>query len=270
MSGWDEPVAAWTVALRAAGRAETTIVTRADHLRRAGRALGGSPWEVTGGELVEWAGRQSWARETRRSVRSSLVGFYRWAVSVGYVESSPADSLPVISPGTPKARPTPEAAYRAALSRCGPRDRLILRLAAELGLRRAEIARIHSRDVVPDLLGASLVVLGKGQRERVVPLPVALALEMQARGEGFIFPGADGGHLSARWVGKIGARALPEGWTLHSLRHRFATVAYGLDRDLFAVQELLGHASPVTTRRYVALHADTLRTTVRRVSEFVA
>lgn len=144
--------------------------------------------------------------------------------------------------------------------------RLILRLAAEVGLRRAEIASIHSHDLVDDLLGWSLVVHGKGGRERVVPLPTPLALELHARGSGWVFPGADHGHLSPRWVGKLAARVMPEGWTIHTLRHRFATRAYGLDRDLLVVQTLLGHASPVTTRRYVAIGEDRLRATVQAVA----
>lgn len=152
------------------------------------------------------------------------------------------------------------------MSRARPRERLMLRLAAECGLRRAEIAGIHSRDLVDDLLGWSLVVHGKGDRDRVVPLPVAIALELRAQPEGWVFPGDDDGHLSPRWVGRVTARLLPEGWTLHTLRHRFATRAYAVDRDLLTVQTLLGHASPVTTRRYVALPDDALRRTVDAVA----
>jgi site-specific recombinase XerD len=46
---------------------------------------------------------------------------------------------------------------------------------------------------------------------------------------------------------------LPDGITAHQLRHRFATAAYAHQRDLRAVQELLGHASPATTARYTAV-----------------
>lgn len=266
MECWGEAVEAWRVALRAAGRAETTIGTRTDHVLRCGRALGGSPWEVTGAALVQWAGSQDWARETRRSVRASLVVFFRWGVETGRMGASPALALPVVTPGAPRPRPAPESAYRAALGAAEPRVRLILRLAAEVGLRRAEIAAIHSRDLVDDLLGWSLVVHGKGGRERVVPLPTPLALELRAGGDGWVFPGADHGHLSPRWVGKLATRVMPEGWTIHTLRHRFATRAYGLDRDLLVVQTLLGHASPVTTRRYVAIGEDRLRATVQAVA----
>jgi integrase len=129
----------------------------------------------------------------------------------------------------------------------------MLRLAAELGLRRAEVAQVHSRDLLDDLGGTSLLVHGKGSRERIMPLPGSLAADLRALPFGYAFPGADDGHLSPRWVGKIVGRLLPEGYTMHSLRHRFGTRAYALSKDMFTVQELLGHASPSTTRTYVLL-----------------
>lgn len=60
--------------------------------------------------------------------------------------------------------------------------------------------------------------------------------------------------------------ALPGDWTMHSLRHSAATRWYQVDRDVFTVQELLGHASPATTRRYVAVPNDALRATVDAAS----
>lgn len=259
---WEDALAGWTVALRAAGRAETTIATRTDHIRRLARSIGRGPWEVDGAALLAWAAGQSWARETRRSVRASLRGFYGWALRSGRVQTDPSLDLPTVKPAAPKPRPAPERVYRDALAASDERTRLILRLAAEAGLRRAEIAVIHRRDLVADLLGWSLVVHGKGNRDRVVPLPTALALELQARGEGWAFPGDVDGHLSPRWVGKLAVRRMPNGWTLHTLRHRFASRAYSSERDLLAVQTLLGHASPVTTRRYVQLEDEWLRRAV--------
>ncbi|WP_424446435.1 tyrosine-type recombinase/integrase [Microbacterium sp. CH-015] len=70
--------------------------------------------------------------------------------------------------------------------------------------------------------------------------------------EGYLFPGRDNGHLSPRYVGKIIRDLLPGEWTMHTLRHRFGTRAYALTSDLLLVQDLLGHSSPSTTRRYVA------------------
>ena len=145
--------------------------------------------------------------------------------------------------------------YRTALIRADQRTRLILRLGGEAGLRRAEIAQVHRRDVFQDLAGWSLLVHGKGGKLRTVPLGDDLAQAvLEECGTGFAFIGEDNGHLSARWVGKLATMVLPRPWTLHKLRHRFASRAYGATSDLLAVQRLLGHASPATTQRYVQSH----------------
>lgn len=138
----------------------------------------------------------------------------------------------------------------------------MLRLSAEAGLRRGEVAQVHTRDLVEDLDGWSLRVHGKGGRERVVPLPAALAVELRRLPAGWAFPGDCGGHLSPRWVGTVVARLLPAGYTMHTLRHRFATRAHDVDGDLCVVQELLGHANINTTRAYVAVDRRKLRRTV--------
>ncbi|MFL0579184.1 tyrosine-type recombinase/integrase [Dietzia sp. 179-F 9C3 NHS] len=271
-AAWVAAVELFLLALTAGGSPATTRATRRAHLHRMGRLLGGSPWEVEPARLVEVCGRQDWAVETRRAVRSTLRAFYAWGVAAGHVEASPAEALPRVRPATPRPRPASEAAYQAALSAArSPRDRLMLRLAAEAGLRRAEVAGLHTRDVVEDLDGYSLHVVGKGGRARVVPLSRSLALDVRAfahdgGGRGFLFPGAAGGHLSPRWVGKVVRDLLPDGVTMHQLRHRFATRAYAHDRDTFVVQALLGHASADTTRRYVAVPAAGLRATVEAVA----
>jgi integrase len=76
---------------------------------------------------------------------------------------------------------------------------------------------------------------------------------------GYLFPGDDDGHLSARYVGKLMAGALPDHSTAHTLRHRFATRAYRGTRNLRAVQALLGHSSVATTERYTAVDDDEIR-----------
>lgn len=257
---WSRDVADWTASMRAAGRPETTIRTRVEHVRWLAVAhRSTSPWTLELDDLVAWLGARDWARETRRGVRASLRAFYGWAVTSGRVADSPAHLLPSVPPARPNPRPTPDEAYRLALATAGPRERLMVRLAAELGMRRAEVAVVHSDDLVEDLSGWSLMVHGKGQRERLVPLPAILALELRALPRGWAFPGDDGGHLSPRWVGTLVTRLLPDGWTMHSLRHRAATRWYGVDKDLLTVSELLGHASPVTTRVYVRLPDDAKR-----------
>jgi integrase len=136
-------------------------------------------------------------------------------------------------------------------------------LAVLAGLRRSEIAKVHSRDIVADIVGHSLRVSGKGGKTRTVPLHPRIVHELGGRDPGYIFPGRDGGHLSAHWVGKKLARLLGGGWSGHTLRHRFSTDAYQVGHDLFAVQTLMGHSSPTTTRRYTALDDERLRATVK-------
>ena len=135
-------------------------------------------------------------------------------------------------------------------------------LALLAGLRRAEIAAVHTADMAPEVLGYSLRVTGKGGRVRALPLHDALVEELVHRPVGFVFPGACQGHLSPGWVGKRLATLLGPGWSGHTLRHRFATQAYAVQRDLFAVQQLLGHSKPETTARYTAIPNDSLRAAV--------
>src|SRR5699024_10716014 len=129
------------------------------------------------------------------------------------------------------------------------------------------VAAIHRRDVQRDLMGWSLRVTGKGGRVRVVPMSDGLAATVKAQaGLGYLFPGRDGGHVSPDWVGRLVGRGLPQGLSMHSLRHRFATIAYSYDRDLLTVQGLLGHASPGTTQRYVVAPGEAARRTVLAVA----
>lgn len=266
---WTTAVDDWIGSMTAAGVPATTQRTRREHMQRCARVGGwSSPALVTGEGLVRWFSRQSWAPETRRSHRNTHRAFWGWWVTTGRGEVNPAEALPRVKATAGIPRPVDELSYRAALRDAAPRVRLILRCAAEVGLRRAEIAQVHRRDLLQDLGGWSLIVHGKGDRPRVVPLPAGLAAEIaeQCQRWGHMLPGDDAGHLSPRYVGKLAARALPDDWTLHGLRHRFATIAYSLDRDVFTVQQLLGHASPATTRRYVALDTSSMRSTVDRVA----
>jgi integrase len=162
--------------------------------------------------------------------------------------------------GTAKAhpRPCPDKHILAALAKANETETLMLRLAAECGLRRGEIAGVNSRDVMDDLLGKSLIVRGKGDKQRIVPLPDDLAEAIESCG-GWLFPGRWQGHVEESYVGKHISRLLPEGYGAHSLRHRYATATYAATHDLYLVARLLGHASVETTQIYVAMPDARLR-----------
>lgn len=259
-ASWRDDVEGWAVAQRAAGRSSETIALRRYHLTRlATWAAPRRPEDLTLDDLLHWLGERDWSRETLRSYRASVRGFYRWAVATGRVAVDPAAGLPPVAPAQPRPRPAPPTAVVTALREADQRVWLMIRLGVEVGLRRGEVARVHSRDVLDDLGGWSLRVHGKGARERTVPLPDSLARALRRLPEGYAFPGADDGHLSARWVGRLVSRMLPEGVTMHALRHLCATELHDEHRDLRAVQRLLGHASVATTERYVAVRDETVR-----------
>lgn len=267
MSTWGPAIAGYLHHLGAGGVAVTSRNLRAAHLRRLAIDLGGDPWEVTGDQLVAWLGGQAWRRNTTRSYGQSVRSFYRWGHQVGHVATDPAALLPSVAQATPRPRPAPEAAYRAALLAAEPRVALMVRLAGQLGLRRGEVCRVHADDVQPDLVGWSLLVHGKGDRQRTVPMPDDLAQDvLAAAAGGYLFPGGVGGHLGPERVGKLVGQVLPAGVSMHQLRHRFATRAYLVDTDLPVVQQLLGHASPGTTMAYVAVPGEALRRTVLAVA----
>lgn len=258
MTSWHAPIQDWRVWLAAAGRPQSTIKLRTYQLGRFSRACR-DPWAATTELMVGWLASQEWGLETKRSHRAALTTFYRWAHATGRIGHDPAALLPPIQPGQHLPRPAPEHVVADAIRGARADVALMLRLAAFQGLRRGEIARVHTGDVEPDAVGWSLRVFGKGRKERVVPLLDDIARALRARPAGFVFPGNDHGHLSPAWVGRLMSEALPQGWTAHTLRHRFGTSAYRGSRDLLAVQALLGHARPETTKRYVELSRDALR-----------
>lgn len=258
MDTWGEALAGWREWMQAAGRPRTTMRLRTHQIRRLADDVGGRPGGVTPGVLTRWLASHDWSTETLRSHRSALVVFFRWCAAEGIVTASPAAGLPAVRPARPVARPAPDAAMKRALLSGDARVTLMVELAGWCGLRRAEIAQVHRDDLSEDAGGWTLLVHGKGGRERIVPVPDRLA-ERISESFGWLFPGRDGGHLSPDYVGRLVARALPGVWTAHTLRHRFATKAYAGSRDIVAVQELLGHGSLATTRRYVRLPDDALR-----------
>lgn len=258
---WETAIRSWELALRAHGHRPATIETRIRHIRRLARDLYPTPPEaVTADDLLAWSGSQTWAPETRHGYHCSARLFFRHISRNG--SPSPGEVLVGIRRHVPPPRPTPEDVLLTALDKAPPRTRLILRLAAELGLRRGEIAGLHQRDLREDDDGWWLTVTGKGGRTRVLPVTAGLAEAIRAAGATFVFPGLIDGHLSTQWVATLARRVLLPGWTLHTLRHRFATTAYRRGgRDIISVQTALGHASIQTTRRYTAGAPDSIRTT---------
>lgn len=218
--------------------------------------MGIDPWKVTPDDIVRWLGSQGWSPATLRSFRAALRMFYAWGTAVGMCKEDPTRLLPPVQAPNGVPRPCPEEVIAAALRTAETDVRLMIYLAAYAGLRRAEIAAVHTDDIVPDPAGGwALRVKGKGNKTRLVPLRDNLATLLRAMPRGWVFPSTriPGAHITPHALGKKVAAALGHGYTTHTLRHRFATKAYAVDRDLRAVQELLGHAKPETTAIYTAV-----------------
>lgn len=263
---WDAALNGWITWLIASGTSPATRKTRRAHVRRVARELESQhPRDVTAAQLLAILGRPEYSMEHRRGLRASLASFYHWSLEQSLVDDDPTFTLPHIRAALGAPKPATDDIWRALLAAADPRTALMARLACEAGLRRAEVAQVHSDDVNAGIGGAELIVHGKGSKQRVIPITVTLAAAIQAFCPfgGFLFPGKIDGHMSADRVGHLVSAVMPLGWSMHKLRHRFATRGYAGTGNLRAVQEALGHASVATTERYTAVS----RTEIRLVSE---
>ena len=152
------------------------------------------------------------------------------------------------------------------------RDAAVMALLYGSGLRISEALDLKRRDVPLPGAGDVLVVTGKGNKTRMVPVlqnVLALVQDYVAMcphplpAEGPIFVGARGGPLSARIIQLTmerlrGALGVPDSATPHALRHSFATHLLSRGGDLRAIQELLGHASLSTTQIYTGIDSERL------------
>lgn len=104
----------------------------------------------------------------------------------------------------------PDKYILMALGKATEDERRMIRLAAECGLRRSEIAAVNSV-MMDDLLGKSLIVRGKGDKQRIVPCPDDLAAEIQACGG--CPPRQMVGTRRSVLRGQAHTRLLPDGWS---------------------------------------------------------
>ncbi|NMM99114.1 tyrosine-type recombinase/integrase [Bifidobacterium olomucense] len=258
---WAESINSWLDSLKAAGYSPNTIGTRRCQMSALSRALEGDPRDVEGDDLLAHFAGKEWKPETRKGAKNACVSYFRWLKVSGRSECDPSEFLPTVKRPEPHPRPCPDMVILAALRKATEGERLMLRLGAECGLRRFEIAKVHSRDVMRDLVGWSLVVVGKGDKQRIVPIGDDLALLIRSA-HGYCFPGRWSGHVESSYIGRHLSTLLGDGWTAHSLRHRYATTTYAATHDLLLVSKLLGHASVETTQRYIAMPDDRLRAAV--------
>jgi integrase/recombinase XerC len=206
---------------------------------------------------------------------AAIRSFFRFLVRHGVVDKNPAELI-----ATPKKEnrlpfhldidqvtalvEAPQNAAKHAL-----RDRAILEMLYSCGLRVSELTGLAIGDI--DLSGGMVRVLGKGGKERIVPVG-SRAIEairgyLQGRGDlagsGPLFLNTRGQRINRRSVTRIVDEhvvriAAFKRISPHILRHTFATHMLEGGADLRAIQELLGHASLSTTQKYTHVGIDRL------------
>jgi integrase/recombinase XerC len=211
------------------------------------------------------AGIRSFARYLERNGKGKLGALA--AVRAPKIGRTLPKPLPMAA-----AKQLADAELRAGEARAPwilARDAAVLALCYGSGLRISEALGLKRRDLDG---GDALTVLGKGNKQRMVPLlpQVAALIDTYVKicpyglpPDGPLFVGAKGGPLSPRIVQLAmerlrGALGLPDSATPHALRHSFATHLLTRGGDLRAIQELLGHASLSTTQIYTAVDTERL------------
>jgi integrase/recombinase XerD len=213
---------------------------------------------------------------------STVRTFHRFALREGLVTDDPTAG--VVRPRLPRALPHPLTGEEGAAILEAPgdatpvaaRDRAILELLYGAGLRISELVGLDVDDV--DLEDAAVRVLGKGSKERLVPVgrmardAVAAYLTRgrpalaTSRSRAALFLNTRGGRLTRQSCSRLlDAHRTRAGITRvvtpHDLRHSFATHLLEGGADVRVVQELLGHASVATTQVYTLVTTEHLRAT---------
>ena len=222
--------------------------------------------------------------------------FFRYLVREGQAAVDPTAGLPLPKQPARLPRPLSVDDCEVLIERGSPpvargdeesplgalralRDRAIVELLYGAGLRVGELVSLDVRDL--DLRVGEVRVMGKGRKERIVPLP-GLALEalrvwIAARQRPGVLaeplfvslrPRRDSvaRRLGARDVRRVLRRravaaGIPDRVHPHRLRHSYATHLLDMGADLREIQELLGHASLSTTQKYTAVSMEHLRQT---------
>lgn len=191
-----------------------------------------------------WLGQKGKSPQTVKHILSDARCFMNWCEEAELVERStfPKRIMPRIKERLPDRLTDEEAAVLRSLP---DPDGFIIRLGLRTGLRIAEIMRARTDQISDGVLGVENTKSGKVRR---VPLPPELLQELRGR-VGKLCPFASGSMFNKRVKSLSGI----ESFHAHQLRHTFACKWLESGGSLAALQELLGHASIVTTQQYARL-----------------
>jgi len=208
---------------------------------------------------------------------SALRSFFKFLTREGHLKSNPI--LIVASPKQEKHLPsfmTEEETTKLIESAFTEdekderalRDRAILETFYSSGLRISELVGLNVADF--DFIGGIIKVMGKGKKERVVPVGEAAIqalrsyLDKRKKQSEAVFLNKNGRRITTRGVRGVVAKyirraGIKQGVSPHTFRHSFATHLLNRGADLRTVQELLGHANLSTTQIYTHLTTDKLK-----------
>jgi len=207
---------------------------------------------------------------------ASLRSFFNYMTQEGWAKQNPAQliSTPKLPKRLPKFLTVDEAQRLMNDSLMNDsedgkkklRDSAILETFYSTGIRVSELVALKKEDI--DFQSGLIRVLGKGRKERVVPigaraiLSIKEYLQQGVALSGPIFSNGRGGALTTRSVHRIVKGAMRRidqcSFSPHTLRHTFATHLLEGGADLRSVQEMLGHSSLSTTQRYTHIQMDHL------------
>lgn len=255
MNDWTQLTHMYVTQMRAVRRSEGTIRLHRQYLTVLAR-LHPDPLTVTTWDLTVALANRAWGPDAAKSARSVWRGFYRWCHGMGLMDTWIAESLPAVKMPVRVPRPADELTCERALRDPNTRMRLLAMLGVWCGLRAGEMAVVHRDDY--DAARRVLLVHGKGNKERLVPVPRDELHDLICKADGWLFPSqVSGKHLTSGHVTKLLSDALGR-YTAHNLRHSYGTTILDKTGDLMAARDLMGHASVATTQGYT-------RTSVERL-----
>lgn len=213
-------------------------------------------------------------------ILSGVRTFYTFLILDGYIEDDPTELLewPKIGEHLPEVLSVEEVdrlEQACDLSKWeGQRNRTIIEVLFSCGLRVSELINLRLSDLFLD--EKFIRVMGKGKKERLVPISESAVKELQywfmdrnlmkikPGEEDFVFLNRRGGHLTRMMIFTI-VRRLAEAAGIektispHTLRHSFATALLEGGANLRAIQDMLGHERISTTQIYTHIDMHTLR-----------
>lgn len=257
----EQAIAAFCRYQRKRNLSESTIRHRRFRLNALARAIDPTDLlDVTPAQIDRWLDKHNPPKglspQTRYTYVSLLAAFYTWAQKERLIRKDPTEDL--IRPKLPKRMPRPwnPAEVAGAIMLADERMTCWLLLAWFAGCRVMEMAALR----VEEIHGGRILLHGKGDKERSVPLHPVVQRALNAYGlprAGYVFRRRDGGPLKpstiSRYVGKY-LRSVGVDATAHQGRHRYATdLAEISGGDLLLIAELLGHSSTGTAMLYTQL-----------------